>query len=125
RRYLDDIVLYRYADVLLMKAEAKNALGQDPSAEINKVRRRAYGNNFNSHVFVNGDKSHNDEIILKERLLELLFEGKRCWDLIRFNKVFEIIPSLRDSYGQDYLLLFPISEGTLSIETKVKQNLGY
>ncbi len=27
----------------LMKAEAKNGLGQDPSADINKVRQRAYG----------------------------------------------------------------------------------
>lgn len=29
RIFADDIILYRYADILLMKAEAKNALGQD------------------------------------------------------------------------------------------------
>ena len=35
REYVSDIIVYRYADVLLMKAEAKNGLAQDPSAEIN------------------------------------------------------------------------------------------
>ena len=35
REYVSDIIVYRYAEVLLMKAEAKNALGQDPSTEIN------------------------------------------------------------------------------------------
>lgn len=125
RRFLDDIILYRYADVLLMKAEAKNALGQDPSAEVNKVRQRAYGTNSTSHVFVNGTKDQNDELILKERLLELGFEGKRWWDLLRFNKAFELVPSLKSRAGQNYLMLFPISETTLSLEPKVQQNPGY
>lgn len=125
RVFLDDVVIYRYADILLMKAEAKNALGQDPSIEINEVRRRAYGNNFSSHVFVNGTKEGNDEAILQERLFELIFEGKRWWDLIRFGKVFTKVPSLQSRAGQDYLLLFPISEVTLSLEPKVKQNPGY
>lgn len=125
RRFIDDILLYRYADVLLMKAEAKNALGQDPSEEMNKVRQRAYGTNASSHLFVNGTKDKNDELILKERLLELSFEGKRWWDLIRFNKAFELVPSLRSRAGQEYLMLFPISETTLSLEPKVQQNPGY
>lgn len=125
RRFIDDIVLYRYADVLLMKAEAKNALGRDPSPEINQVRRRAYGNNYDPHIFISGSKEQNDEAILSERLLELSFEGKRWWDLIRFGKAFEKVPSLRDKVGQDYLLLFPIAETTLSLETKIRQNPGY
>ncbi len=44
------------ADVLLMKAEAKNALGQDPSEEMNLIRKRAYGDNFDKHIFVNRSK---------------------------------------------------------------------
>jgi len=125
RQFLDDVVLYRYADILLMKAEAKNVLGQDPSIEINKVRKRAYQNNFSAHIFANGNKVQNDEAILKERLLELIFEGKRWWDLIRFDKAFDIVPSLISRKGQDYLLLFPIAESTLSLEPKVKQNPGF
>lgn len=125
RLFLSDIVLYRFADVLLMKAEAKNALGQDPSAEMNLIRQRAYGTNYASHVFVNGTKIQNDDAILKERLLELLYEGKRWWDLVRFDKAFDLVPNLQSRKGQDYLMLFPISNTVLSLEPKVKQNPGY
>lgn len=121
----DDIIIYRYADLLLMIAEAKNALGQDPSQEINLVRQRAYGANFAAHEFVNGTEEANDEAILKERLLELAYEGKRWWDLIRFDKAFDIVPSLQNRQADQYLLLFPISESTLSIEPMVQQNPGF
>lgn len=43
RYFVDDIILYRYADVLLMKAEAKNGLKQDPTAEMEEVRQRRMG----------------------------------------------------------------------------------
>jgi hypothetical protein len=125
RKFLDDVVIYRYADILLMIAEAKNALGQDPSAEINQVRARAYGENYSGHLFVNGSKQNNDDAILKERLLELAFEGKRWWDLVRFNKAFDLVPSLTDDKGKDYMLLYPISNSILSKEPKVKQNPGW
>jgi hypothetical protein len=125
RYFVDDIILYRYADVLLMKAEAKNALGQDPSTEMNLIRQRAYGDKFNTYKFVNGTKEANDAAILKERLLELMLEGKRWWDLVRFGKAFEIVPSLQAQKGKDYLLLWPISSNVLSLEPKVKQNPGY
>ncbi len=125
RNFIDDVPIYRYSDVLLMKAEAKNALGQDPSTEINLVRARAYGANFNNYQFVNGTIAQNDDAILKERLLELTLEGKRWWDLVRFGKAFDLIPSLNSRKGQDHLLLFPISESVLSLEPKVKQNPGY
>ncbi len=125
RHFKNDVVLYRYADVLLMKAEAKNALGQDPSDEINQVRQRAYGANFSQHAFVNGSKDENDAAILKERLLELMCEGKRWWDLVRFGKAFDLVPSLQSRKGQDHLLLFPIGSNILSMEPKVQQNPGY
>ncbi|MEO5997703.1 MAG: RagB/SusD family nutrient uptake outer membrane protein [Chitinophagaceae bacterium] len=125
RNFYDDVVIYRYADVLLMKAEAKNALGQDPSADINKVRARAYGSNYAAHIFVNGSKDANDAAILDERLLELLYEGKRWWDILRFGKAFELIPFFRDKIGQDFRLLYPLSLKVLSLEPKVIQNTGY
>lgn len=125
RKFLDDVILYRYADVLLMKAEAKNGLGQDPSAEINDVRRRAYGPQYDDHIFVNGSKAENDEAILQERLFELVFEGKRWWDLVRFNKAFEKVPSLQGRDNQPGLMLFPISETTISLNSAIIQNAGY
>lgn len=125
RKFLDDFIIYRFADVILMKAEAKNALGQDPSVEMNLIRKRAYGSTSGSYVFVNGSKIQNDDAILKERLLELIFEGKRWWDLIRFGKAFDLVPSLKSRVGKTDLFLFPIAETILSLETKVKQNPGY
>ncbi len=54
RNFFTDVVIYRYADLLLMKAEIKNALSQDPTTEMNLVRQRAYGTNFAAHIFVSG-----------------------------------------------------------------------
>lgn len=125
RHFVSDVILYRYADVLLLIAEAKNALGQDPSDEINLIRKRAFQDDFNNHIFENSSKEINDEIILKERLLELAYEGKRWWDLLRFDKAFDLVPSLKSRKGEDHLKLFPISNNILSLEPYVKQNPGY
>lgn len=48
---------------------------------------------------MNSTKEANDAAILKERLLELAFEGKRWWDLVRFDKAFDLVPSLREHKG--------------------------
>ncbi|MEO6136551.1 MAG: RagB/SusD family nutrient uptake outer membrane protein [Ginsengibacter sp.] len=128
RLFYDDVIIYRFADVLLMKAEAKNALAQDPTSELNRVRQRAYAANFPAHTFVNGSQAQNDDAILKERLFELIFENKRWWDLVRFNKAFDLVPSLQSRAtlaNKEYLYLFPFSNETLSLETKIKQNPGY
>jgi hypothetical protein len=125
RVFLSDPILYRYADVILMKAEAKNALGQDPTTEMNMIRERAYGDNFGNHVFVSGSQEENDAAILQERLFELIYEGKRWWDLVRFGKAFELVPSLQGRESEQHLLLFPIANTVLSVEPLVKQNPGY
>ncbi|NHE58889.1 RagB/SusD family nutrient uptake outer membrane protein [Cyclobacterium plantarum] len=125
RVFLSDPILYRYADVLLMKAEAKNGLDMDPSQEINQIRERAYGDQFAGREFVDQGRETNDAAILKERLLELLHEGKRWWDLVRFGKAFEMVPALQDRLGEDHLLLFPISNSVLSQEPLIEQNPGY
>lgn len=125
RRFIDDVVIYRYADLLLLKAEAKNALGQDPSEEINQIRQRAYGEHFDDFRFMNQGQAQNDEEILKERLFEFAFEGKRWWDLLRFDKAFEIVPSLQERPGDRHLELWPISLGTISLNSRIEQNPGY
>src|SRR5690606_15890217 len=122
RQFKDDIIIYRYADVLLMKAEAKNALNQDPSAEMNEIRKRAYGDSFQDYEFSSGTKDENDEAILEERFRELALEGKRWWDLIRFGKALEYVSSLD---GNNAKLLWPISSDVLSLENKISQNPGY
>lgn len=125
RYFYTDVILYRFADVLLMIAEAKNALGQNPSTEMNLVRQRAYGSNFPEYTFVNGTKEVNDAAILKERLLELSTEGKRWWDLLRFKQAFNMVPSLKGKESQTYLLLFPIGQTIRSLEPMVTENPGW
>lgn len=125
RHFKNDVILYRYADVLLMKAEIMNALGLDPVNEINEVRKRAYGNAYSNHVFQNGTPEQNDEIILKERLFEFTSEGKYWWDVLRFNKAFDLVPSLQGKEAQTYLLLFPIGSVIRSLEPLVEENPGW
>src|SRR5690606_21846128 len=124
RRFADDIPIYRYADVLLMIAEAKNALGQDPSEEINMVRERAYGDKFSpDHVFTSTTQEENDAAILQERLFELAWEGKRFWDLVRFGKAYELVPSLQ---GREHVpLLWPLPEVVLTRNSRLTQTPGY
>ena len=124
RYFVDDIILYRYADVLLMKAEAKNGLGEDPTDEMKEVRERAYGEKYADHAFVSGTPAENDAAILQERLLEFAFECKRWWDLVRFDKAFELVPSLVGRDNPD-LLYFPISNSVLSLEPLVEPNPGW
>lgn len=123
RYFSDDMIIYRYADVLLMIAEAKNALRQNPENEINEVRKRAYGSKFDKYRFASGTQEENDRQILRERKLELALEGKRWWDLIRFGKVFELVPAMAGK--TEGHLLFPISQETLSVNNKLEQNEAY
>jgi hypothetical protein len=125
RRFADDIVIYRYADVLLLKAEIKNALGQDPTAEISEIRNRAYGANVVNHFFVNGTKDENDAVILKERLLEFAAEGKRWWDLVRFDKVFDFAPSYIGKSKDPNVYLWPVGTAVISREPLIEENPGW
>ena len=138
RSWYDDYPIYRYADALLLLAEAKALLGEDPSTEINAVRERAYGSEyFNAHkneVAYPNDKGsfYNDnpfeagdenvmEAILKERLREFFFEGKRWYDLRRFGKDYV----LKYTTAQESRLLWPINEGALTNNPALKQTPGY
>ena len=120
RYFVDDIILYRYADVLLMKAEAKNGLGQDIAPEMNAIRQRAFGDN--SHDYSNGSFEENDEAILKERLLEFALECKRWFDLVRFDKAFELVPALQERAYDPEWYYWPIPSSVISLEPLVEQN---
>jgi len=72
----------RYADVLLMAAEALNANGNDEQARdyLNQVRRRAFGDT--DHDINAGGQALGD-FIQVERRLELMGEAHRFFDLVR------------------------------------------
>jgi hypothetical protein len=127
RAFTNDYPVYRFADLLLMKAEAKIILGQDPSAEFNLVRARAYGSNYNAavHAYPNqpGDADAKNAL-LQERLFEFVFEGKRWYDLRRLgdNYVYANTTLLP---AESYKLLWPIDRGSLTNNRALKQNPGY
>ncbi|MEY4835277.1 MAG: hypothetical protein RI980_1392 [Bacteroidota bacterium] len=75
----------RYADVLLMAAEAFNRSGNDVKARtyLNLVRRRAFGDT-NHDISASG--AALTDFIWAERKLELMGEGHRFFDLVRTNK---------------------------------------
>jgi hypothetical protein len=125
RKNYNNVPLYRYADVLLMLAEAKNNLSEDPSAEINAVRARAYGENLAGNEFTKGSKTENTNAILDERLKEFVGEGKRWWDLVRAGDgiVFDEVASL--DANEAYKIYYSISQDMLANDSELLQTEGY
>lgn len=78
-------IMYRYADILLMKAEALNQLGQGQEAIdlVTLIRARARALAATNTNPAPGDKIAVGDFILKERSREFAFEGKRWFDLLR------------------------------------------
>ena len=123
--YDNDFPIYRYADVLLLLAEAKTKLGEDPSTEINAIRQRAYGNNYVPHV--NASQTVNMNAILDEYLREFLGEGKRWWALRRAGNSY-VYANLNPSYlstASTAKFLLPLSLGMLTADPLLTQTPGY
>lgn len=117
RQVDNDIVLFRYADALLMEAEAKVRNGGDGSVELNAIRERV------GMPLVEA----NLDNILKERLLELVWEGWRRQDLIRFDKYTKAYDQRIPIDGEEtgFTTVFPIPQKCLDLNKKYKQNDGY
>jgi starch-binding outer membrane protein, SusD/RagB family len=77
-------IVYRYADVLLMKAEALSQVGRynEASEYLNLIRERA----GLSRKTPQSSASAYEDAILEERALEFAFEGKRWFDLVRMGR---------------------------------------
>jgi len=135
----NDFPLYRYADVLLLYAEAdcraSGAISDDAMEKLNMVHRRAYGKNpvqtnptvdfkvadYNKDTFIN--------LVLRERGYETQFEAKRWFDLKRTGKVKEIIKAATGKDVADKHLLWPIPVSELNYNSAIDpakdQNPGY
>lgn len=118
----NDKVFWRYADALLLAAEAKVRMGQSGDAEVNEIRDRVQA----------GQKSNVTlQDILDERMLEFSYEGMRRQDQIRFGTYTE---PTTDRYAGvhhnvatgDYVVdntgfttVFPIPTSVLELNTKL------
>ncbi len=126
RKDFNNIPLYRYADVLLMLAEAKNQLGEDPSNEINLVRKRAYGANYSpAYTYTNSSKTANAKAILDERYKEFIGEGKRWWDLVRAGDNFVFNEVTKLSASEAYKIYYSISSTMIANDPELTQTTGY
>lgn len=108
--------LLRYADVLLMAAEALNENNKPSEALIylNRVRERAReGNNAILPDITTTDQTELRDIILNERRKELALEGHRFWDLVRTGKAAEVLGPL--GYMQGKHELFPIPQTEIDV----------
>lgn len=113
----NDIVLFRYADVLLMQSEAKVRNGEDGDAELNLVRSRVGM----------APRAATLENLLDERMMELAWEGWRRQDMIRFG-VFTRSYSCRPQLpGEEngYTTVFPIPEKVIDMNPQLHQHKGY
>ena len=120
-----NFVVYRYADVLLMKAEALNELGETDQAAIplNIVRKRA-GLDAVSGL----TQSEMRDKIIHERRMELAFEGHRWFDMIRLDHgsyALKFLKSIGKTNVTKDRLLFPIPQTEIDANPLMTQNPGY
>lgn len=113
----NDFLWYRYADVILMAAEAKYRSG-NTSGALEMINRLRAARKVELLDTVDPDK------IYHERGYELYWEGHRRTDMIRFNKFRE--PRQEKEYETpEHMLLFPIPVSALEANSELKQNPGY
>jgi hypothetical protein len=130
--------IIRFADVLLMYAEAENELS-GPTAEayaaINRVRLRAsLGNLQEKPGYVESQENFRTEL-RHERRVELAFEGHRRFDLVRWGTYIETMRAHASTYYpawagniDDFETLFPIPAREIELNpdiTPEQQNVGY
>lgn len=136
RSAFSSIIYLRYADILLLKAEAlilKASPDLNAAANIiDEIRTRAGLTQLPSAI--RNNKESMQEALLKERRLELAFEGQRWYDLRRLNKVEEVMNAVygKDSGRKAQVAVFtqnsyrlPIPQGAIDQNEKLIQNPGY
>ncbi len=133
RKYLSpsdqNYIFIRLADIILLKAEALNELGDTPGAAalVNQIRTRVSLPNTTA-----SSQSTMRLAIEKERRLELALEGHRWYDLKRTGRAIEIMNSVKgkNNTSLGYILttnrlFWPIPQSELDKNSKLVQNPGY
>ena len=135
----DNWPVLRYADVLLMYAEASNELTEAPSATaieyVNKIRRRAYGLDIDTvspeHDLTPADivdKETFRHVVWDERRVELAFEGHRWFDLVRTGEYYNVMNEhFAEEFGgvynvESYNNLFPIPQYEIDVNPNLAPN---
>lgn len=134
----NDYPIYRYADALLIYAEAANQAAGGPTAlaleRLNMVHRRAYGQNPTAPSAVDftlataPTQQAFRDLVIKERAYEFFNEGKRWFDLIRTKTVKQAVKAAKNIDVPDFILLFAIPKNEIDNNPDIEpadQNPGY
>lgn len=130
RQKESDIILLRLADILLLKAEALVELNRPKDALmiVNDIRNRAGLSGLSLSLSV----AEARLAVENERQLELLFEGQRWWDLIRNERMEEVMKLAHDKNGNlrfseipAWRAKLPIPQAQIDINERLTQNIGY
>lgn len=130
RQKESDIILLRLADILLLKAEALVELNRPKDALmiVNDIRNRAGLGGLSLSLSV----AEARLAVENERQLELLFEGQRWWDLIRNERMEEVMKLAHDKNGNlrfseipAWRAKLPIPQAQIDINERLTQNIGY
>lgn len=133
----NDIPVYRFAEMLLIYAEASAREAGAPTAEgmeaLNKVHRRAYGQDIYASNAIDFNAADYDlnafvDLVLDERAYEFIFEGKRWYDLKRTGKAAEAIMDAKGISIAERHYLWPIPNSEIDYNDSMSsadQNPGY
>ena len=115
--------VFRYGEVLLMKAEVENELNDTTASKIalNQIRQRAGLGSINA-----ASQSAMRNSIYQERRVEMAFEHDRLFDLRRTGRAAAVLQALGKPYSSPKHDLFPIPQRQIDLSgNKIAQNIGY
>lgn len=114
----NDLVLERYSNILLMKAEAlfRTSRPSDALLLVNQVRNRSNATPLNTLTILD---------IENERAREFLWEGCRRTDMIRFGSFFTGTWAFKTRQTESFRKIYPIPAAQLVANPNLSQNEGY
>lgn len=114
----NEYVIFRLADVMLMKAEAQLRLGQTANALaiVNTLRAKRGASDLTTLTL---------QTLLDERGREMYWEGWRRNDQVRFGTFLNGVGSTRPNKSGNERLVFPIPNQQLAVNPNLTQNPGY
>ncbi|MCD7978479.1 MAG: RagB/SusD family nutrient uptake outer membrane protein [Tannerellaceae bacterium] len=131
--------IIRYADAILMYAEALNEIGESSKAltQLNRIRERAFGDHTGNYQLMSQDEFR--KVILHERRLEFPHEGHRWFDLVRTGtfvermkehsayeaKVAESNKTELAANLKEHMVLMPIPQSEIDLNPQLTQNPGW
>ncbi len=112
------VPIFRYADILLLKAEADARLGNVAEAltNLNAIRTRA-----GIPIFTRDDQPVVIEEILEERRRELIGEFHRVFDLVRLGRLHEFNPFVTEQGEKDGAGFYPVSDEAFANNPNMQQ----